>query len=229
MAKISAAEYEALPESLKSEFIADGDGFGLKREDVEGLKQSKEQILAEKKRLAAEFEAAKKRLEEIDKKTAEGEEEKLKAAGEFKALEEKLRAKLAETESAAQQAQAELLATIKRERLHNELTQRGVLPDRVKYALTELDSRIDIERSEAGFAIKVKDGIGDAKEFDQAVEQLKQKAPFLFGATTTAGSGASGSGQKQDNGAKTWTRAQWDAATPMERVEFSKGNGKLSD
>ena len=70
---ITQAEFETLPESLKSKFTPMGEDFSLIEEDVAGLRKSKELILAEKKRLEQEggIEAMAREYEELKRFKAE--------------------------------------------------------------------------------------------------------------------------------------------------------------
>ncbi|TXH45716.1 MAG: hypothetical protein E6Q97_30985 [Desulfurellales bacterium] len=218
--KISKAEFDALPDALKSKFTADGEDFALVEEDVEGLKKSKAEILAEKKAIADKLAALEKFKADFDAKQAESESEAMKAAGQFAELEKKLRDALAEQKTQAEQERAQMLETIKRERLTNELIARGVLPDRARYALADIEKEIILEPGDNGFALKVKDGIGDANEFANLVEGFKAKSPFLFAAGAAAGSGASGSG----NGGSSGTMKRSTMNT-KQKVDFVKQHG----
>jgi hypothetical protein len=196
MAKITKAEYDALPESLKAEFVADGDGYALQKEDVEGLKKSKADILAEKKKLSDELEELKKFKAEREADAAKQKQADLEAKGEYeKALKEKEKAwnERFEAEKAEKES---LFADIKRERLTNELVKRGALADRAGYLVGELDAHLELAKDDTGkFTLKKKGGIGDAAEFDSVIEAAKQKTPFFFAASGASGSGASGSQQ----------------------------------
>lgn len=227
MTQISKAEFDALPESLKAEFKADGDNYILVKEDTEGLKKSKAEILEEKKRIQAEFDAAKKRLEEIDAKQSEAEEAKMKAAGEFAELEKKLRDRINEIETNYSAEKTELLTKFNRERLSNELVARGVDAKKVKYALSDLEAEVDLLGSADG-VWKLKNGIGDAKEFDTRVAALKEDSPFLFVSSNASGSGASGS-QGTGAGGKTISRAQFNQLPPSEQMTFAKGGGQITE
>ena len=229
MTIITKAEFDALPESLKPKFKADGENYSLQEEDVDGLKRSKAEILAEKKRIQDEADAMKKRLDEIDASKSADEEEKLKAAGAFKELEEKLRAKLTETETAKQQREAELLGKFKLERLQNELISKGVLPDRAKYALSELAEKVELVSDEKGFNLKVLGGIGDAKEFDALIEGMKATSPFFFAPNGASGSGASGSESGGGGNTKVMKRSAFEQMPANEQMAFSTGGGKLED
>ena len=77
------------------------------------------------------------------------------------------------------------------------------MADRAKYALADIADQVELVSGEQGFTLKVKNGIGDAKEFDTLIEGLKQTSPFFFAANGGTGSGASGSsGNGAHSGAK---------------------------
>lgn len=194
MATITKAEFEALPDSLKPKFKADGDSFALVEEDVEGLKKSKAEILAEKKALAEQLAELKKFKDEHEARQTEADIAKEKEAGEFAKLEERLRAKIAEVEADRDAKVNGILGNLKTERLKNLVVEKGVLPDRAEYALTTLSDQFDLESGEQGFTLKLKNGIGDPKEIDGAIDGLKAKAAFLFAGQTQTGGGAQGSG-----------------------------------
>lgn len=90
--KIGKADYDGLPEALKTEYIADGDGYKLDAdyEDVTGLKNKSAELLAEIKKQKALLE----KYGDLDPEAAKAalaarqaaEDEKLKAAGQFEEL-----------------------------------------------------------------------------------------------------------------------------------------------
>jgi hypothetical protein len=213
MTKLTADEFATLPEALKAKFKAESDEYTLIEEDVEGLKKSKADILREKKILAAKLVELEAFKNEIESRTSQEEKERLIAEGNFKTLEEKLRAKLTETEQAAQAERAKLLATLRKDRLESELIKRGVIPERVKYAVLELDSKVELDASNDTFSFKVKDGIGDANEFQKLVDGLKTESPFFFAADGKSGSGASG-GQGNGGG----NAQKWESLTRNEKT-----------
>ena len=241
--KISKADHDDLDDSLKTLYIADGDGFKLDAdfEDVTGLKNKAAELLAEQKKLKAamagfdgidpeEYKALKAAAEKA-------EDEKLKASGDIDAIraqyEERVKAEVAKVQLAFEQQQSEnaaILATLKRERLANILTEKGVLPDRVKYVVHEMDGETELIRGDNGFDIRKKGGIGDAPEFDAMIEGVKTHSPFFFAATNAAGSGASGSDNNGGNaGGKTVTRQAYEN-NPMAYVKaLSAGELTLTD
>lgn len=226
MIQITKAEFETLPESLKAKFTADGESYILQEEDVDGLKKSKAEILEEKKKLQTERDALAKFKQEAEAKEAEIAEAKLKEAGETdawkKQYDERHNRLLADTKA----EQESLLRDIKRERLTNELIKRGAIPDRAAYLVSELDVAIDLVKTDAGFQLQKKGGIGDAAEFDTVIEAAKQKTPFFFAAKNASGSGASGSGQTNTT-TKEWSRSDWDNANTQERSAFTEAGGKI--
>lgn len=215
--KIGKADYEKLSEELKKEYVPDGDDFKLDAdyEDVTGLKAKRDELLKDlkdKQKLLEQFdgldpEAAKAALA----KAQETEDEKLKAAGEYEALKKKLEDRHAEELKKATEREGSLLNNLKRERLQNYLVEKGVLPDRAAYAYVDIGEQIELASDESGFSLKLKGGIGDAKELETVVEGLKTKSPFLFTADGASGSGASGSEGKGGSTGKTITRAEYDA------------------
>lgn len=227
--KITKAEYEVLPDSLKAKFNASGDEFVLVEEDVEGLKKSKAEILEEKKRLQAERDELARFKAEKEAEAAKAKQADLEAKGEYeKALKEKEKAwkERLEAESAEKES---LFADIKRERLTNELVKRGVLADRANYLVSELDAEIELAKDDNGkYTLKKKGGIGDATEFDAVIEAAKQKTPFFFAASSASGSGASPSSGTGGN-AKTMPRTQFESLNPTDQMAFIKGGGKPVD
>lgn len=72
---------------------------------------------------------------------------------------------------------------------------------------------------------------GELADFDEALETLIDG--YAYKAHILKGSGASGGGAQPSNsnggGKNTMTRAAWDAASPSDRMAFSKGGGKVVD
>lgn len=89
--RIKKAEYDALPDALKTKFAASGDDYELQEEDVEGLKKSKAEILQEKKDLQARMAELEKFKTDHEKQQSDLEQEKLAAEGQWKELEKKIR------------------------------------------------------------------------------------------------------------------------------------------
>lgn len=233
--KIGKADHEKLDDTLKTLYIPDGDGFKLDSdaEDVTGLKAKRDELLKdlkEKQKLLEQFEgldpaAAKRALE-----TAQAaEDDKLKAAGEYEKLKEQLEARHKTELEKERVEKSTILTNLKREKLANVLTEKGVLPDRVKYLLGELDTQIELASTDSGFQLKKIGGIGDATEFDAIIEGVKTTSPFFFAANNASGSGASGSDKSGGNGAKTMPKAQWDSLDVKAQAAFINSGGKPVD
>lgn len=233
--KITKAEFDALPEALRSKFKASGnaDEYEMAEapaEDVSGLKAAKETILREKKELQ-------KKLDELEKFRADHESAEAKAAeellakkGEFdKILEQKEKA-WQERIAKAEAANAQMLGNLKTERIKNFLTSKGVIADRLKAAMAEgdLDNILELESGESGFNLKKKGGIGDDAELEAILSSLKEKADYLFEAHGTSGSGANGSGSTGGTG-KTMARQAFSGLSAADQMAFSKGGGTLTD
>jgi len=233
MTKITKAEFETLPDSLKSKFKAEGEDYILDEpsEDLEGLKRSKAEILAEKKRIQEENEALKKFKAEHEAELAKAQEADLEAKGKY---EEAIAAKEKAWKERFDSAESEknsLFENVKRERLENELVKRGALAERASYLVGELDAVTELVKGDDGkYTLKKKGGIGDADEFNSMIEAAKndQKTAFFFAPNGASGSGASGS-QGGGSAAKTWNRSQWDAASDMDRTAFSQAGGQVKD
>ena len=192
--------------------------------DAEAVLKQNAELLAEVKKLKPlakkaegfDFDAASAAIEAQTK----AEQDRLTKKGEWDKLKEQLDTRHATELGKAKDELNNLLSNLKRERLTNVLTEKGVLPDRAKYLVHELDSQVELESTDEGFRLKKIGGIGDATEFDAMIENVKSTSPFFFAAQGASGSGASGSQNNGSGTAKTVTRSQWDAADPQQRIEW---------
>lgn len=234
--RISKADFDALADILKTEYIPEGDGYKLDAdyEDVTGLKAKRDELLAETKRLkdlakgfeGLDPEAARKAIAAAQA----AEDERLKANGEFETLTKQLKDRHEKELEAANSRASAIISNLRREKIATLAISKGVKPERVRSAIAEgdLDSVLDL--NETDFSIRTKEGIGDAKDVDAVFDALKARADWLFAADTNPGSGASGSGNGSSNAnAKTWTRSQWDAADSNARSEFAAAKGVVTD
>lgn len=231
MIKITKAEFETLPQAVQGLFKADASGefyiLAAESEDaISGLKAKNVELLGEKKKAEARLAELEKLHAERTAKDEEAETEKAKAAGQFAELEKKLREKIAEVEQAAEESKAALIQTIKAERVKNLLIEKGMLADRAEYALPSVLERFELADD---LSLRVKDGIGDAKEVDAVIGQLKEKTPFFFASTQATGSGASGGSFNGGGDSKTMTRDAFIRLSAAEQMAFSVGGGTLTD
>jgi len=233
--KISKADYDALNDILKTEYVQDGEGYKLDAdyEDVEGLKAKRDELLKDlkaKQDLLKQFEgldpaAAKEALDKL----ANAEEEKLTKKGEWDKLKEQLDLRHKTDLEKATAETKKILSNLKREKLTNFLVEKGVLPDRAKYLINDLDAQIELASDDSGFSLKKIGGIGDAVELEAILESTKQSSPFFFASIGASGSGASGSQGNSGGTAKTWKRDQWETATTEQRTAHIQGGGQVTD
>lgn len=196
-ARINKEEYDALGDVLREFYTANGDEYTLEAdgvEDVTGLKSALENERKEKrdaKNALKQFEGlnpedARKALEATQKL----EEKKLIDKQQFDEVLKKYKAEYDAEIEKERSKNTQLLSNLKREKLTNMLIEKGVLPDRAKFALVELDSQVELLSDEQGIHLQKTGGIGDAKEIDEMVTGLKEKSAFLFAPTNASGSGA---------------------------------------
>lgn len=230
-AKVSKTDYDGLDDSLKGFYVASGDDYILDAEgveDVTGLKNKISELLKDgksKTELLKAFEgldpeAAKKALEEMTRL----EEKKLADKGKYDELLQKQKTESEAKINAANEANQKTLANLKREKLTNFLVQNGVLADRAKYALADVESLIDLSEGDNGFELKGKDGA----ELDGVITNLKTGSGFLFAASGASGSGATGTDDKGGT-VKSMTRTAFDALPIGEQSAFAVGGGTLTD
>jgi hypothetical protein len=231
---LSKEKYDSLSDELKNFYVPVQKGEGYELEGVASISRALE---TEKNRneetiSKAKQAALKEALGDIDPEAAKAavaqlqqiETDKLTKKGEWDTLREQLENRhKAELEKVTAQHDS-LLSTLKREKLTNVLTEKGVLPDRAKYLVHELDAQIELENSESGFSLKKKGGIGDAVEFDALIENVKVASPFFFAGQTQSGGGATGSGGNAGGG-KTMPEAQFDSMSPREQAAYISSGG----
>jgi hypothetical protein len=225
MKKITKAEFEALPESLKSEFKAEGEEYVLIQEDVDGLKKSKADILKEKKDLQDRLTVAEQFMADHQQKESDAANELLIKQGEFKTAQEARDKEWQGWVDAAASEKEALFSHYHRERLQNELVKKGVLPDRAEFLVDKMAAETELyQESETGkYSLRKKGGIGDAAAFDGIIEAAKTATPFFFAASNASGSGASGS--QGGGNAKTMPEAQFDAMSPQQQAAFINDGG----
>lgn len=230
-AKINKGDFAALSESLQELYVLSGEDYILDAEgveDVTGLKNKVAELLKDTKAKSdmlksfegLDAENAKKALEEM----AKIEDKKLADRGKYDELLAKQTNDFNTKYAAATEAHNKTLAGLKREKVLNFLTANGVIADRAHYALSDIDSIIDLAEGENGFELKTKDG----SELDSVVGNLKTKSGFLFSASGASGTGGSGSSVSGGD-SKQMTRAQFDALDHGEQANFSIGGGTLTD
>lgn len=197
------------------------------------LEQNKE-LLSEVKRLKQ----LTKQVEGIDpaeyralkEAQARAEEEHLAKKGEFdKILEQKEKA-WNERLSAESAEKLQVLNGFTRKELELMYLQKyGGREGYSDLAVEKVIGNVETITKNGSIDIQVKDGVGDAKDFDKLFGGLKERYPALFKSEIASGSGATGSDSKGGTTAKTWSRAQWEAADTHQRSEFSRSGGQITN
>lgn len=222
MAKITKEEFEKLPDSVKEIFVEHEDGYISQTEADAALKAKNAELLEEikkQKKLFEKFdgidpEKAKQALDELKKL----EDKKLADKGKYEELLENYKAEYEKKLEAERREKEQFLSNLKREKLTNFLIEKGVLPDRAKFALAETLDLVELELGESGIKLKKAGGIGDAKELDSLIEEMKTSSAFLFKSESASGSGASGS---NSNGGA----ADWENLSPEEKLNLANAQG----
>jgi len=232
--KIGKAEHDALDESLKTLYVPDGDNFKLDAdyEDVDGLKAKRDELLAK----VAEANKALKAFEGLDpakareavEKLNKSEDEDLLNKRKFDELIQKKNSEWEVKEKGYQEKISGMVRTQAEQQLAMKLTEQGVKPAMAEdLALTLTAKHIQFVEDGGGVVWKTKDGL-ETVDLDKYIPSLKESKADYFKPVGGAGSGASGSNGNGGN-AKTWTRAQWNAASNDERSAFSTGGGQVTD
>ena len=226
-ARLVKAEYDALEESLKSLYVADGDGFVLDTEGddgLSGLRQKKDDLLTELSKLKQKFDG-------IDPDAARTAMEELEAARREKMTAEERHAadleKLQRDFEAARKRSESLFETQAERDLYLALTNAKVRSQYVEDAAIVLKAKhLRAVEDNGKVAWKTPDG----KDVDpvQYISGLSDSKADWFESTQQTGGGASGSGNGGQSVAKQWTREQWEQADTAARSEFSKAGGQVT-
>lgn len=200
---ITKEEFDALPDSLKTKFKADGDTYALEEPDVEGLKNKNTELLGKLKGFkdfdgldAAEVKAKLKQLEEQETADAV-------AKGKWEELEKNLKARH-EAETAALNARIEKVFGASAEKdLQLALVAAGVKENLAEDLAISLRARHIKPVEDGGKAIWKTLDDTETVDLGKYIPGLKESKADYFKSDLGSGSGASGSGngnggQKQD-------------------------------
>jgi hypothetical protein len=194
--KITKAEHDALPDSLKTQFKPEGDGFVLEDEDVTGLKAKRDELLADLKRVKDDAAAKAERLAALEREQAKIEDEKLTKKGEWDALRERMEAKHAE-EVARLQKEIETRDQAQAERdLQMKLVTSGVKPKYAEDLAAVLKSKHIKPVNENGKMLWRTLDDTETVDLDKFIPTLRDTKGDFFESTLTPGSGASGGHNK---------------------------------
>ena len=233
--KISKADYDALNDILKTEYVQDGEGYKLDAdyEDVEGLKAKRDELLGK----LTETQKAMKQFEGLDPEAAKAALAKLNELEDGNLLKkqqfDELFAKKKgewETEKASLTKKiSDIIEKQAEQQLAMKLTENGVKPTMAEDLALSLKTKYLSYVEDNGSPVwKTKDGL-ETVDLDKYIPSLKESKADYFNSTLGGGSGSSGSNGNSGGTAKTWNRSQWDAASDMDRTAFSQAGGQVRD
>lgn len=198
--KLGKAEHDALDESLKSLYIADGEGFKLDAdyEDVGGLKAKRDELLqkvADLTKLGKQFEGLDpEKAKEALAKLGEIEDGQLLKKQQFDELFNKKKGEWDEERAKLTQEIDSLVSRQAERDLAFKLTEAGVKPDRAEDLAIVLKSR-HIKHVKEGDDVVWKTFDGpETVDLDKYIPELKNSKADYFAPTMQGGGGSTGSG-----------------------------------
>lgn len=234
MLKYQIDSVDGLDDGVKALYEKKGDKYQLKvdgipqGEDVAGLKAKVDELLAEKKDAA-------KRAKEAEDAAKAAQEEAARKSGDVAALEKSWQEKLAKREKELLDENGALQSNINSMLVDNvavKLASELAVPGSADLLIPHIKSRLAAEQRDGQFVTVIKDAAG--KPSAASIDDLKTEfvsnpafAPVIVGSKATGG-GASG-GSNGGGAAKTVNRAQFDGMTHLQRSEFAKSGGKVTD
>lgn len=188
---------DAIPEALRSKALELKDGkFAVDEPEDPSLGDAGKRALDAMKE--------ERRKERVRAEAAEKERDELKAAAEAaaKGISKEALEEIRQKEAAARKPledenatlKAKLRQTLRTDRLEAKLLKAGVMPDRVKKALKDLDDRVDLTEEGDDFVVKDANGKVTAETIDDFLSKTyKAESPFFYSGSGASGSGAEGS------------------------------------
>jgi hypothetical protein len=243
--KLKVEKLDDVSEAHRALYTEDKDGGGYVLgveglEDTGALKRAKEHEVNERKKAEARAKALedeKKTAEEARRKAAE---DAARAAGDTKALEESWKKKYADDLAAKDTEYTGKLskqdATIRRllvSDVASKIASELALPGSSGPLAQLISGRLAVEERDGDHVTVVRDlqGKPSALTLDDLRKEIsndKALAPLLVGSKGSGG-GAGGSKGGGAAGAKTKSRAEFDALSQNERMAFSKDGGTVTD
>lgn len=220
--KIGKADYEALSEELKKEYVADGEGYKLDAdyEDVTGLKNKNEELLKKlvefKKFDGLDPEAAREALAKL----SELEDGQLLKKQQFDELFNKKKGEWDKEKESLENKIKSMFERTATQSLSSILAKNGVKPHLADDLALIVRQQIDPFEEGGSPVWKTKDGL-ETVDLDKYIPSLKESKADYFASSMGSGSGASGSGNNGGN-AKTMPKSQWDALGPKEQAAAIK-------
>jgi len=184
-------------------------------DDVSGLKQKVDQLLTEKKTVAAKAKEMESKLKELDKKKAED-------GGDFKTLWEQAQAALAEKDSEITGLMKNMQTREISAASHAVAAGLASDPKRASVLADYVSKMASFEEDGVRFVAN-----GVKVDTAQLSAFLKKEYPFLVDGSSAAGGGSSGS--SGSGAAKEIARSEFDKKDPAEKMKFIKSGGVVID
>lgn len=233
---LGKAEYDALDESLKSLYIANGDSFKLDAdfEDVSGLKAKRDELLGKVTEMSKTLKAFEgldpEKAKEALTKVTEIEDGQLLKKQQFDELFNKKKGEWdAEREGLLKKIDTIVAKSAKRD-LAMKLAENGVNPTLANdLALVLTNEHIKYAEDNGEAIWKTMDGL-ETVDLDKYIPGLKESKAAYFNSKLAPGAGTT-PGSKENNGGsqKTATRQEWDAMSVEQRSAFSNDGGTLTN
>lgn len=209
------------------------EGKALLEEFVPGLKAKKDELLAEKKNIAAENKKLKERLEQIEAEKLEEQEKLAEKSGDVEKvktqLKERYERELAAAKEKYTKVESQLHKHVIEEGLVKELVGAGVKKEFLPAATALIKTAYQAEIAE-------NDGKPFAKFDGKAVNEFvaewskSDTGKHFVSADKNSGGGAQGAnGVSRASGAKSMTRTDFEALQPIQRAQALKEGTVLTD
>jgi hypothetical protein len=242
---LNVESLDSVPEAVRSLYKEkEGGGFVLEVsgiEDTGALKRAKDHEVAERKKVEARLATIDAERKAETEKARKAAEDAARAAGDTKALEESWKKKHADDVAAARaefEPKVQKLDSTVRRLLVSDVATRIAgelaIPGSAGPLAKLISDRLAVEEIDGEHVTVVRDANG--KPSALTIEDLKKEisndkalAPLLVG---SKGSGGGASGDRKGGGApgaKTITRAAFEALDPAGRQAFIRGKGTVSD
>lgn len=232
--QISKDDHAKLDDSVKGLYSEKDGKFQLAIDglpdtaELDGLKRKVEELLSEKKDAA-------KRAKEAEDAARAAQEEAARKSGDVTALENSWKEKLAKREKELLDEIDSLKGSINGMLVDNVATKLATemaVQGSADILIPHIKSRLAAEQKDGKFVTVIRDKEG--KPSAATLDELKNEfvanpafAPVIVGSKATGG-GANG-GNHGGGAAKTVTRTQFDGMNQVQRAEFAKSGGQVTD
>lgn len=234
MLKYALETLDGVDESVAGLYEQKGDSFVLKVEgaipeaEVSGLKKKVDELLAEKK-------SADQKRKDAEESARIAAEESARKNGDVAALEKSWQEKLTRLEHERNHATEQAEQTIRSltvGRTATDIAAEIAVPGSSKVLLPHITSRLSTDIRDGVPTVVVLDASGKPsaatlEEFKQELSNDPAFAPLIVG-NRASGGGAAGA-QNGGAGKKVITRQAFESMGHMERSEFAKSGGSVTD